>query len=159
MSMKSNPSPARSSSAESYQRARGSRAAASARCAGRVSVTATISTSRRSSQPGRWPWTATLPSPMMAPRRILGHSFAMTASVEPVPGEHGGERLFEDAEPLERSVLGDDEGRVDPDGGRVRHGDEAAPEALLVERLRHLLRGRLLRQAVPDELDAQHQAP
>src|SRR5438094_984523 len=70
-STKSRPVTPRRSSTLSNQRAPGSRATASLRRAGSRSLTATISTPSLASQPGTWPSSATLPSPMMAPRSIL----------------------------------------------------------------------------------------
>ena len=67
MSTKSRRAAPSRDSTESNQRAAGRRSAPTARRVGRVSLTATMSTSRRSSQPGRWPWTATLPRPMIPP--------------------------------------------------------------------------------------------
>src|SRR6266704_2350685 len=137
MSTKSRPASARSASEESYHRAPGMCVASAARCAGRASVPATISTSCRRRQAGTCPWMAMLPNPMIAPRSIL---------LEPVLADGGAERL-----------VADHERRVDADRGRVRHRDQAAPQALLVERLGDGLRERFLRRPVADELDAEHQ--
>src|SRR5258705_3668834 len=91
---------------------------------------------------------ATLPSPRTAPRYIL---------LEPVRPDDRPQGLVENGEPVERSLLADDERRVDADGRRIGHGGETAPETLLVERLRHVLAEGLLGAAVLHELDAEHQ--
>src|SRR5215475_1571536 len=148
MSTKSRSARVRSPSGDSYQRAPGSRSAASRRRAGSTSVVATISTSPRRSQPGRWPWTATLPRPTMAPRSTL---------VKPVRGEHRLQRLVEDGETGQRGVVRDDEGWIEPDHRAVAHGDQAAPQALLIERPGDVLRKRLLGAPVLHQLDTQHQ--
>src|SRR4029453_8473515 len=148
MSTKSSDPAARSAPGVGYQRVAGAWATRTARCSGRASVPATISTSRRRRQPGRWPWRATLPRPMSAPRRIL---------LEPVLSHDHPERLVENREPRERRVLADGERRIDADRRGVGHGDEAPPEAFLVERLRHRLRERLLRRPVAHQLDPEHQ--
>src|SRR5436309_2632218 len=148
MSTKSRPASARSASEESYHRAPGMCVASAARCAGRASVPATISTSCRRSQAGTCPWMAMLPNPMIAPRSIL---------LEPVLADGGAERLVEDREPGQCLLFADHKRRVDADRGRVRHRDQAAPQALLVERLGDGLRERFLRRPVADELDAEHQ--
>src|SRR4029450_3162879 len=124
MSTKSSAPPARSPAAVGYQRVAGAWATRTARCSGRASVPATISTSRRRRQPGRWPRGATLPRPMSAPRRIL---------LEPALSHDHPERLVENREPRERRVLADGERRVDTNRRRVGHGHEAPPEAFLVE--------------------------
>src|SRR5215831_14752732 len=149
MSTKSTAASARSSFGVAYQRAPGAWAETSACCSGRTSVTATISTSRRRRQPGRCPCRATLPRPMIAPRRML---------LEPVISHHHLERLVQDREPRQRRVLFDRERRVDADRRRVGHGDQPAAETFLVERLRRGLRERLLRGPVADQLDTEHQA-
>src|SRR3970040_1772239 len=92
---------------------------------------------------------ATLPSPMTAPRSML---------LEPVLPDYGPQGLVEDGEPVERGLFADDQRRVDAHRRRIRHRGEPAPEALLVERLGHVLSERLLGAAVLDELHAQHQA-
>src|SRR5213596_1008617 len=148
MSTKSRPASARSASEESYHRAPGMCVASAARCAGRASVPATISTSCRRRQAGTCPWMAMLPNPMIAPRSIL---------LEPVLADGGAERLVEDREPGQCLLFADHERRVDADRGRVRHRDQAAPQALLVERLGDGLRERFLRRPVADELDAEHE--
>src|SRR5436309_2477473 len=148
MSTKSRPASARSASEESYHRAPGMWVASAARCAGRASVPATISTSCRRRQAGTCPWMAMLPNPMIAPRSIL---------LEPVLADGGAERLVEDREPGQCLLFADHERRVDADRGRVRHRDQAAPQALLVERLGDGLREPFLRRPVADELDAEHQ--
>src|SRR5204862_145278 len=103
----------------------------------------------RRRRPRTWPWTATLPKPMIAPRSILP---------EPVLPDDGSQGLVQDREPRQRLLFADHERRVDPDRGRVRHGDEAAAQTLLVERLRDGLRDRRLRGPIGDELDPEHQA-
>src|SRR6266853_2393531 len=150
MSTKSSASRASSDSTESCQRAAGSRAPHSACRAGLTSVAATISQSRRACQPGRWPCTATLPRPMRAPRRRL---------VSPMPLQDHAERLVQDGQALAREVLGDDEGRIDPDRGRVGHRHEPAPQALLVEIPGDLLPDRLAALPVLDQLDPQQEPP
>src|SRR5438034_11364868 len=148
MSTKSRPASARSASEESYHRAPGMCVASAARCAGRASVPATISTSCRRRQAGTCPWMAMLPNPMIAPRSIL---------LEPVLADGGAERLVEDREPGQCRLFADHERRVDAARWRVRHRDQAAPEALLVERLGDGLRERSLRRPVAAELDAEPQ--
>src|SRR2546422_5254253 len=69
---------------------------------------------------------AMLPNPMIAPRSIL---------LEPVLADDGVQRLVQDCEPGQCLLFADHERRVDPDRGRVRHCDQAAPQALLVQRL------------------------
>src|SRR5436309_10749780 len=138
MSTKSTAASARSSAGVGYQRAVRAWAETRACCSGRASVTATISTSRRRRQPGRWPRRATLPSPMIAPRCILS---------EPVISHDHLERLVQDREPRQRRVLFDRERRVDADRRRVGHRDEPTAEAFLVERLRYRVRAALLRRA------------
>src|SRR5438876_982447 len=91
---------------------------------------------------------AMLPNPMIAPRSIL---------LEPVLADDGVQRLVQDCEPGQCLLFADHERRVDPDRGRVRHRDQAAPQALLVQRLGDGLRERLLRRPVTDELDAEQQ--
>src|SRR6266581_3047527 len=91
---------------------------------------------------------AMLPNPMIAPRSIL---------LEPVLADDGVQRLVQDCEPGQCLLFADHERRVDPDRGRVRHRDQAAPQALLVQRLGDGLREGLLRRPVTDELDAEHQ--
>src|SRR4051812_42432170 len=76
----------------------------------------------------------------------------------PPPLRHRRQRLVEDVEALERLVFADVQRRVDPDDRRVAHGDEPAPQALLEERLREVLRDELLRPAVLHELDPEKQA-
>src|SRR5258705_822328 len=93
---------------------------------------------------------ATLPSPRTAPRYIL---------LEPVRPDDRPQGLVENGEPVERSLLADDERRVDAHGRRIGHGGETAPETLLVERLRHVLAEGLLGAAGLHQLDAQHQTP
>src|SRR5204863_6530940 len=68
---------------------------------------------------------------------------------------HRRQRLVEDVQALERLVIADVQRRVDPDDRRVAHRDEPAPQALLEERLREVLRDELLRSAVLNELDPQ----
>src|ERR1700693_537810 len=143
MSTKSSGSPASKSSGESYQRAPGSRASHSARWAGRESAAATIRTSGRPSHPGKCPWMATLPSPMTAPRSML---------LEPVLPDYRPQSLVEDGEPAERGLFTDDQRRVDAHRRGIRHRGKPAPEALLVEGLRHVLAERLLGPAVLDQL-------
>src|SRR3989442_6427247 len=101
--------------------------ASAARCAGRASVPATISTSCRRRQAGTCPWMAMLPNPMIAPRSIL---------LEPVLADGGAERLVQDREPGQCLLFADHERRADADLGRVRHRHPDPPPALLVERLR-----------------------
>src|SRR5713226_7327204 len=149
MSTKSRGSPSRSSSGESYQRAPGRSREHSARWPGRASAAAAISTSGRSSQPGRCPWMATLPKPMIPPRRIL---------LELVLADDGLQGFVEDREPGQSGLFADDERRVDAHGGRVRHGGQSAAQALLVESLGDVLAERLLGPAVLHELDAQEEA-
>ncbi len=67
MSTKSISSFARSSSALSYHRASGKRSSSSALRSCRESAPATIVASSRARQPGRWPPTATWPTPRSAP--------------------------------------------------------------------------------------------
>src|SRR3970282_449232 len=98
------------------------------------------------SHPGRCPWMATLPSPMTAPRSML---------LEPVLPDYGPQGLVEDGEPVERGLFADDQRRFDPHRRRIRHRGEPAPEALLVERLGHVLSERLLCGAVPAQVHAQ----
>src|SRR5437016_1121778 len=148
MSTKSRPASARSASEESYHRAPGMCVASAARCAGRASVPATISTSCRRRQAGTCPWMAMLPNPMIAPRSIL---------LEPVLADDGAERLVQDREPGQCLLFTDHERWVDADRRRVGHRDQAAPQALLVERLGDGLRERRLRRSVTDELDAEHE--
>src|SRR5260370_7807255 len=71
---------------------------------------------------------------MRAPRRRL---------VSPMPLQDHAERLVQDGQALAREILGDDEGRIDPDRGRVGHRNEPAPQALLVEIPGDLLPDRL----------------
>src|SRR5499426_725390 len=149
MSTKSSGASDRSSAAVGYQRVPGAWATRTARCSGRASVPPTISTSRRRRQPGRWPWRATLPRPMSAPRRIL---------LEPVLAHDHRERLVENREPRERGILADSERRVDADRRRVGHGDETPAQTFLIERLRHRLGERLLRRPVAHQLDSEHEA-
>src|SRR5262247_1133870 len=149
MSTKSTAASARSSSRVAYQRAPGAWAETTACCSGRTSVTATISTSRRRRQPGRCACRATLPRPMIAPRRML---------LEPVISHDHLERLIQDRQARQRRVLFDRERRVEADRRRVGHRDQPAAETFLVERLRHGLRERLLRGPIADQLDAEHQA-
>src|ERR1043166_4316156 len=138
MSTKSRSSAVRRSAAESYQRAWGRREAASPLSSARAPVPAPISTPGREPHPGRCPWIATLPKPMIAPRRIppeLPPVFAPTAVlVQAVARQDRGQRVLEDGEAFHRRLLGDHERRIDPDRRRVRHRDEPAPKTLLVER-------------------------
>src|SRR5512144_1770899 len=150
ISTKSSVSAASSDSTEACQRAAGSRAAHSPRRAGRASVAATISQSRRACQPGRWPCTATFPRPMTAPRRRL---------VSPMPRQHRPQRLVQDGQALAGEVLGDEEGRIDPDRRRVGHRHEPAPQALLVEIAGDVLADRLAGLPVLDQLDPEQQTP
>src|SRR5580765_2543832 len=131
MSTKSTDASARSSAEVVYQRAPGACAETSACCSSRASVTATICTSRRRRQPGRWPCRATLPRPMIAPRCILS---------KPVISDDHLERLVQDRESRQRRVLFDRERRVEANRRRVGHRDETTAEAFLVERLRDRLR-------------------
>src|SRR2546429_6145272 len=149
-STKSRPVTPRRASTLSNQRAPGSRATASLRRAGSRSLTATISTPSLASQPGTWPSSATLPSPMMAPRSILP---------EPVLPRDGAQGLVEDRQPGERLGLADDQRRVDADRRRVAHRDEAAPQAFLVERPGHLPPQRLLAAAGPPPPHAPPEPP
>src|SRR3989449_3995777 len=126
MSTKSRPASARSASEESYHRAPGMCVASAARCAGRASVPATISTSCRRRQAGTCPWMAMLPNPMIAPRSIL---------LEPVLADGGAERLVEDREAGQCLLFADHERRGDADPGGGRPPGQAAPAGLLVERL------------------------
>src|SRR5262245_2732720 len=148
MSTKSSEVSDRSSGAVGYQRAPGAWATRTVRCSGRASVPPTISTSRRRRQPGRWPWRATLPRPMSAPRILL----------EPVLSDDHPERLVENREPRERGILADRERRVEADRRRVGHGDETPAQTFLVERLRHRLGERRLGRPVAHELDSEHEA-
>src|SRR2546425_784357 len=150
MSTKSRPASARSASEESYHRAPGMCVASAARCAGRASVPATNSTSCRRRQAGTCPWMAMLPNPMIAPRSIL---------LEPVLADGGAERLVEDREPGQCLLFADHERRGGADRGRGRPPDQAAPQALLVERLGDGLRGRCLRRPGADELGAAPPSP
>src|SRR6267143_805348 len=149
MSTKSSGSRSRSSSGESYQRASGRSRWHSARCPGRASAAAAIRTSGRSSQPGRCPWMATLPRPMIPPRRIL---------LEIVLADDGLQGFVEDREPSQSGLFADHEGRVDAHGGRVGHGRQPPTQALLVEGLRDVLTERLLGPAILHELDAEQEA-
>src|SRR5881409_1725787 len=117
MSTKSRRASAKSASAESYQRAPGRCVASTVRCAGRASVPATISTSRRRRQAGTCPWRAMLPTPTIAPRSML---------LEPVLADDGAERLVQDREPGQCLLFTDHERRVDADRRRVGHRDQAA---------------------------------
>src|SRR6476469_645673 len=148
MSTKSRASWASSDSTESCQRAAGSASAHTARRAGFASVAATISQSARARHPGRWPCTATLPRPRRAPRLLVP---SMTS-------QHYPEGLVEDGETLAGQLLGDDEGRIDPDRRGVGHRDEAAPEALLVEVEGDLLVERPSALPVLHQLDTEEQA-
>src|SRR5262245_12925282 len=145
MSMKSRRSRTSRSSAESYQRAVGSDAAASDRRAGSESLAATISTSSRRPQAGTWTSRPTFPRPMIAPRSI--------ASAETVLTRDRVQRLVEDGEPGESRLLLNDQWRVDADRRRIRHGHQTAPQAFLVERAGHVLAERLLRAAITNQLD------
>src|SRR5215468_7926700 len=123
MSTKSSDGSRRRADAASCQRAPGSRSAHTARWAGRTSVAATIWTSSRASQPGTWPWTATLPRPMIAPRTRAPRRARPVARpsgaalVEPVLPADRAEGLVEDGQSGEGLRLGDDQGRVDAHGG------------------------------------------
>src|SRR5713226_6829989 len=188
MSTKSRGSPSRSSSGESYQRAPGRSREHSARWPGRASAAAAISTSGRSSQPGRCPWMATLPRPMIPPRRILvarrgprrpppslpqdriapaepalertksRAHFSDRILLELVLADDGLQGFVEDREPGQSGLFADHEGRVDAHGGRVGHGGQPATQALLVEGLRDVLAERLLGPAILHELDAEEKA-
>src|SRR3989442_15876218 len=100
--------------------------ASAARCAGRASVPATISTSCRRRQAGTCPWMAMLPNPMIAPRSIL---------LEPVLADGGAERLVEDREPGQCLLFADHERRGDSGRGGGRPRGPARPPALPVWRL------------------------
>src|SRR5438309_4632162 len=149
MSTKSSGPPSSSPSGESSPRASGRRRWHSARCPGRASAAAAIRTSGRSSQPGRCPWMATLPRPMIPPRRIL---------LEIVLADDGLQGFVEDREPGQSGLFADHEGRVDAHGGRVGHGRQPATQALLVEGLGDVLAERLLGPAILHELDAEQEA-
>src|SRR2546422_9383851 len=137
MSTKSRPASARSASEESYHRAPGMCVASAARCAGRASVPATISTSCRRRQAGTCPWMAMLPNPMIAPRSIL---------LEPVLADDGVQRLVQDCEPGQCLLFADHERRGDPDWRRVRLRGQAPPPGFLGHSLvEGLLGGRLRR--------------
>src|SRR3989442_8723169 len=99
--------------------------ASAARCAGRASVPATISTSCRRRQAGTCPWMAMLPNPMIAPRSIL---------LEPVLADGGAERLVEDREPGPCLLFADHERRAAAGRGRGRRRGPAPPHAPPVER-------------------------
>src|SRR5207247_3460080 len=105
-------------------------------------------TSRRRRQAGTCPWRARLPTPTIAPRSML---------LEPVLADDGAERLVQDREPGQCLLFTDHERRVDADRRRVGHRDQAAPQALLIERLGDGLRERRLRRSVTDELEAAHE--
>src|SRR5262249_38436992 len=139
MSTKSSGASASKRSALSYQRLAGRCRARAACRAGSASVAATIPTSRRMSQPGNGPGSATLPRPMIAPRSIVE-----VRSGEAVRAAGRFEGLVEHGEAGERGLLADGERRIDADRGRVRHGHEPASQALLEQRPREVLRDGLL---------------
>src|SRR6516164_2325743 len=71
---------------------------------------------------------------------------------------HRSESLVEDFEALERRLLGDVQGWIQPDHRRVDHRHEAAAQTLLAERLGEVLRDELLGTPVLDELDSEKEA-
>src|SRR3989442_13123696 len=92
---------------------------------------------------------ATLPNPITAPRSML---------LEPVLSDDRPQGLVEDGEPIERGLFTDDQRRVYAHRRGIGHRGEPPPEALLVERLRHVPARRPLASAGPGPLHTQHQA-
>src|SRR5262245_40897652 len=148
----------------------GSIAAACARRSMSGSATATSSTSSRVRHAGRWPRSATLPNPRMAPRsrRLIesgppapGGSTngppptpgGSTNTPPPAPGGstpvapvggHLREDLVQDGDAVARLGLGEDERRIDAYPGEVAHEQEATAKRAEEDTLRDLARERFL---------------
>src|SRR5262245_32635028 len=130
----------------------GSSSAACARRPASGSATATSSTSSRARQAPRWPRSATLPNPRMAPR-----SRRLTNPAPPTPGGstpvapvggHLREDLVQDGDAVARLGLRQDEGRIDAHPREIAHQEEPALERAEEDALGDLARERLLRAAV-----------
>ena len=146
-STKSSPSSASSDSTESASAPLAARSAPGVR-AGRRSVAATI------------PCRAAAASPAGGrerPRCRDRRSRPGVSEVSPMALERHSERFVQDGQSGPGGLLGDEEGRVDPDGRRVGHRHEAAPEALQVEIAGDALVERLAGLPVLDQLDAEQE--
>src|SRR5580700_522419 len=152
MSTKSRVSLDSSAAALSYQCALGQASRNESRRAANASVAATILTSLRDCHPGKWPFAATLPNPINAPRSTR------VVSVEPELTRDGGERFIEDVDAAHGFVLADDQRRVDANDLRIRHRNEAALQRLVEQSAGDGLIQRLLGRAIGDHFDADHQA-